>query len=79
MVIKEKNTSKRNLIIVIALVVLVIVAAVQAVQLFSLKSKLGVGQVNLRTGSATTHVNAETGISAPAATSGELPQMVGGC
>ena len=87
MVVKEKNNinkeknNNKNLIIVVALIVLVIVATVQAVQLFSLKGKLNSGQVSLKAGSATSHVNVgvDTNTAAPTSSSGALPQMVGGC
>ena len=65
----------KNIIIAIVLAALVLVAAVQAVQLFSLRSKISSGQVAVQSSMG------GAGASTPSLPSGleNLPSMVGGC
>lgn len=65
----------KDIIVAIVLAALVLVAAVQAVQLFSLKSKIVNGQVAVQS------TGASTGSSSAALPAGlqNLPSMVGGC
>jgi hypothetical protein len=66
----------KNVVIAIVLGALVLIAGIQAFQLFTLKDKLGSGQIS--TGTST---QASTGGGSPQLPSGlqELPSQVGGC
>ena len=69
----------KNLLLTMVLVVLVFVAVVQAVQLNSLKDKIGSGAIvkSSTSGSSSSSVSSSAG-STPKSLQ-DLPQMVGGC
>jgi hypothetical protein len=66
----------KNIVIAIVLGALVLIAGIQAFQLFTLKDKLGSGQI-----SAGTNTQASAGGGSPQLPSNlqNLPNMVGGC
>lgn len=66
----------KNIVIAIVLGALVLIAGVQAFQLFSLKEKLGSGQIS--TGTSTASGSAGGSPQLPSNLQ-ELPEMVGGC
>ena len=77
---KEEGKMNKNVIIAVVLGVLVLIAALQAVQLFTLKGKLGGTSTGSTQGSAAATAPATSG-PAPATPPNiqNLPQMVGGC
>ncbi len=66
----------KNVVIAIVLGALVLIAGIQAFQLFSLKEKLGSGQVST---SAATASGGGGGSPQLPSNLQELPEMVGGC
>lgn len=69
---------EKNLVIALVLGVLVVVAVLQTVQLVTFKNKLATGEI--KTGSATTPVQANGGGNTNLPSNLQnLPSMVGGC